>query len=325
MYCIHSLYIDPYFNIASEEYFLKEFTDEFFLLYRNEPSVVVGKHQNTLAEINYEYVTNNNIKVVRRLTGGGTVYHDLGNINYTFIRNGKEGKLVDFRKHTQPIIDFLEKLGLETRFEGRNSLMINGLKVSGNAEHVFKERILHHGTLLFSSTLKDLEKAIRVNPLDYTDKAVKSIRSRVFNIADLLNRKISLQEFQNLINEHIKRLFPDATDYQLTKNDYERINVLVKKKYALWEWNFGYSPKYELKKKIEISGKSLDVFLKVEKGIIKEVMLETDLLDKECVSTVSDIMTGIQHRREPLEEELRNKASGCFSNQELEVFVRNLF
>lgn len=325
MYIIVHDITDPYFNIAAEEYFLKEFQDEFFILYRNEPSIIVGKHQNALAEINYKYVRNHGIKVVRRLTGGGTVYHDPGNINYMFIRNGKEGELVDFRKHTQPIIDFLGMLGLNAKFEARNSLTVNGLKISGNAEHVYKKRILHHGTLLFSSSLRDLEKAIRVDPLDYTDKAVKSVRSRVINIADLLNKKISLHEFQDLINEHIKRLFPGATDYRLTKYDSEKIYDLVKKKYSLWEWNFGYSPKYELKKKIEISGKSLNIYLRVEKGIIKEVMLETDLLDRECVSTVSGIMTGTQHRREILEDELRNKASGCFSNQELEVFVRNLF
>ncbi len=175
MRCIKNPETNPYFNLAAEEYVLKNFNDDCFMLWRNRPSIIVGKHQNTLSEININHVKENNIDVVRRLSGGGAVFHDLGNLNFTFIKNvNNESNLVDFKKYTQPIIDVLKHLGVDAKFEGRNDIMINGRKVSGNAEHVFKRRVLHHGTLLFSSVMADLSKVLKVNPLKYQDKGVKS-------------------------------------------------------------------------------------------------------------------------------------------------------
>ena len=168
MLCIHDKHTDPFFNLAAEEYVLKNFTEDCFMLWRNGPSIIVGKHQNTLAEINLDWVRANNIKVVRRLSGGGAVFHDLGNLNFTFIVSGEDGNLVDFRKFTKPILEVLQKLGVEAKFEGRNDLTIKGMKFSGNAEHVHKNRTLHHGTLLFSSVMADLSQALKVNPLKFT-------------------------------------------------------------------------------------------------------------------------------------------------------------
>jgi len=176
MLIVNRPHTDPWFNIAAEEYFLKNFQEDIFMLWQNEASIIVGKHQNTLAEINYPYVKENGIPVIRRISGGGTVFHDLGNLNFTFIQNGEKGKLVDFRKFTDPILAVLNKMGVPAVFEGKNDLRVDGLKISGNAEHVFKNRVLHHGTLLFSSVLNDLGKALKVKTDRFTDKAVKSIR-----------------------------------------------------------------------------------------------------------------------------------------------------
>ena len=146
MYCITSNNTNPYFNLAAEEYFFREFKENIFMIWQSEPAVIVGKHQNTLAEINYEYIRNNNIKVARRLSGGGTVYHDQGNINFTFIVNGKEGKLVNFNRFIEPVINFLNNLSVNAEFQAKNNIIVNNRKISGNAEHIYKERILHHGT-----------------------------------------------------------------------------------------------------------------------------------------------------------------------------------
>ena len=174
MLCIINTNTKPYFNLAAEDYVLRNFKDDCFMLWRNKPSIIIGKHQNTLAEINLEYVKDNNIDVVRRLSGGGAVFHDLGNLNFTFIKNAKdEGSLVDFKKYIQPILEVLQSLGVNAKFEGRNDIMIDGKKISGNAEHVFKRRVLHHGTLLFLSQIADLSKALKVNPLKYQDNGVK--------------------------------------------------------------------------------------------------------------------------------------------------------
>ena len=136
MICIQDTQTDPYFNLAAEEYVLKNFSDDVFMLWRNDNAIIVGKHQNTLSEINLDYVKEKGIKVVRRISGGGAVFHDLGNLNFTFIRTGEEGNLVDFKRFTLPIIEVLQKMGVDAKFEGRNDLTIEGKKFSGNAEHV---------------------------------------------------------------------------------------------------------------------------------------------------------------------------------------------
>ena len=183
MLCIKNDNTNPYFNLAAEEYVLRNFKENCFMLWRNRPSIIVGKHQNTLAEINVDYVKEKNIDVVRRLSGGGAVFHDLGNLNFTFIKNAeKEEALVDFKKYVEPVLEVLQHLGVNAKFEGRNDIMIDGKKISGNAEHVFKKRVLHHGTLLFSSQMADLSNALKVNPLKYQDKGGKSVRSRVTNL-----------------------------------------------------------------------------------------------------------------------------------------------
>jgi len=187
MLCIENNHTDPYFNLAVEEYLLRNFGEDCFMLWRNKASIIVGKHQNALAEINYDYVKENNIDVIRRLSGGGTVFHDLGNLNFTFIQNvNKNENIVDFKRYIEPIVKVLQQQGVNAKHEGRNDIMIGGRKVSGNAEHVFKKRVLHHGTLLFSSEISNLSKALKVNPLLYQDKGVKSVKSRVANINQFL-------------------------------------------------------------------------------------------------------------------------------------------
>ena len=260
---------DPYFNLATEEFVLKEIADDSFMLWRNAPSIIVGKHQNTLAEINVEYVKKNNIPVVRRLSGGGAVFHDLGNLNFTFIQTGKSDLLVDFRKFTQPILDVLLKLGINARFEGRNDLTIEGKKFSGNAEHIWKNRVLHHGTLLFSAEMADLSQALNVDPLKFQDKAVKSVRSRVTNIGLHLKEPMDVMNFANLIEEHIIAMYPDSVPYELSESDHLKINELVRTRYGTWEWNFGYSPNYDFKKilRTKQSG-TIEFDLEVKNGII---------------------------------------------------------
>src|SRR5690606_616070 len=182
MLCISHPYTDPYFNLAVDEYIFKHFDEDCFMLWRNDNAIIVGKHQNTLAEINLDYVQEKNIKVVRRMSGGGAVYHDLGNLNFTFTKTGKERGLVDFKYYTAPILEVLNELGVNAQFEGRNDLLIDGKKFSGNAEYVLKNKVLHHGTILFSSHMPDISGALKANPLKFKDKAVKSIPKPVTNV-----------------------------------------------------------------------------------------------------------------------------------------------
>ncbi len=295
MLIIRQSTIDPYFNIASEEYLLKNFSEDIFILYSNSPSIIVGKHQNTMAEINHSFVSQKQIPVIRRLSGGGTVYHDLGNVNYSFITNGSEGNLVDFKKHTQPIIDVLKSLGVDARIGGKNDIRVGDKKISGNAEHIYKNRVLHHGTLLFSANLDELNESIKVNIEAYTDKAVKSIRSQVANITEYLNRDINIEKFKELLIAHIKMLSQNAIDYQFTPSDIDSINELITTKFSTWEWNYGYSPAYTLARKIHVDDFVLDIELYVEKGAITNLSIKRDNQYQESYKPIEELLIGCMH------------------------------
>ncbi len=326
MLCIKSTTPDPAFNLATEEYLLKNKDEECFYLYINGPSIIVGKHQNTMAEINVDYVKENNIKVIRRLSGGGAVFHDPGNLNFTFIKKGEKDQLVDFRKYTKPILDVLQSLGVKAQFEGRNDLTIEGKKFSGNAEHVFKNKILHHGTLLFSSKLPDLSQALKVNPLKYRDKAVKSVRSRVTNISEHLAEPISLEVFENKVLTHIRDMYADSRIYELTAEDKEAIQKLVDEKYGTWDWNFGYSPEYNFQKGIKTEGGHIEINLDVNKGLIKKAKIFGDFFNTKDIKEIEEILIGSPHEYEQLKQRLaRVDVSQYFSKVTHKDFLEGLF
>lgn len=283
---------NPVFNIAAEEYFLKNFEEDFFYLYINHPSLIVGKHQNTVAEINVPYVVENNIHVVRRLSGGGTVYHDAGNLNYCFIQKGKEGFLVDFKKYSQPILNALKKLGVDAYLRGKSDLVIDDLKFSGNAEHVFRKKVLHHGTLLFDSNLGHLNEAIKNNWDRFTDKAVRSNRSKVTNISNHLSEDITLNAFMDCIVKEVHDSSSDVMSYALSEKDRIQIQELIDTKYSKWDWNFGYSPKFVLSQRVDSQGEFYESDVQVQKGIIVECSI---LKNGKKMDELSSYIIGKEH------------------------------
>lgn len=318
---------NPYFNLAAEEYFLKETEEDIFMLWRNEPAIIVGKHQNTLSEINIDYVKENNIRVVRRLTGGGAVFHDLGNLNFTFIQSDKDHTLNDFRKYTEPILDVLKGLGVDARFEGRNDLTIDGKKFSGNAEMVWENRVLHHGTLLFSALMIDLSQALKVNEAKFQDKAVKSVRSRVTNISEHLHQPMDVMQFSVLIENHIIGMYPDARFYELTQKDEQIINEMVLSKYGTWDWNFGNSPAYNFHKVVrtENSG-TMEFYLDVQNGVIIHTRIFGDYFSYSDPKEIEAVLADIPHE----ESAIRNAVepfdiSSYFSKLTVEELVKGLF
>jgi lipoate-protein ligase A len=328
MLCIDSPSLEPYFNQAAEEYFLKNFDENIFMLWRNNNAIIVGKHQNTLAEINVDRVKERDIKVVRRLTGGGAVFHDLGNVNYTFIMGyGEEGAKVDFKKYNQPIIDVLAGLGVEAEFSGRNDILIDGQKFSGNAEHIYhqKQRVLHHGTLLYASEIEDISDALNVNPLKFEGKARKSVRSRVTNISSHLKEDIGVDMFRQKVMNHITDMYSDAVPYKITEEDKAAIQKLADEKYSKWNWNFGYSPKYALKNSFKAEGGHVEVHLDVDKGLITALDIFGDFFVNHDIEPVKEALIGTEHREESVLSKLKEIGSSEYFNNVSEEELAKAF
>ena len=255
---------DPRYNLALEEYVLKNVptSEDIVMLWQNEPAIIIGRNQNTIEEINVEYVKENNIHVVRRTSGGGAVYHDFGNLNYTFVTNNLKDNLNNYRKFTEPVINALVDLGVPAEFSGRNDIVVEGKKISGNAQSYFKNRMFHHGTILLNANLDDVAKMLQVKADKIESKGIKSIRSRVGNILPYIKGKMNMEEFINYLLVHILKTntIEDKT-YHLTEQDYQAIDKLMREKYMTWEWNYGESPEFSVVKEKRYAGGKLQFYL----------------------------------------------------------------
>jgi lipoate-protein ligase A len=269
MYCFISEHTDVYWNLALEEFLLKLRSEDFFFLWRSDSAVVFGKHQNPYKEINIQFANDNHIQVARRLSGGGTVFQDSGNINFTFIRNTEEGKQINLQKHSKPIFNALRALGIDVEYSKRNDMLIEGKKFSGNAEHVFKNRVLHHGTILYNSDLDALESVLKAKDGIYTDKTIASVRSKVTNISPYLETKYSTKEFSRVL---LDKVLEQNSDFRITDNfsNNKEILSLKKEKYNTDEWIFCYTPKYQLNHSFTYNEKECSIHLSVKKGTIEE-------------------------------------------------------
>jgi lipoate-protein ligase A len=326
MIIINNTNINPYFNMAVEEYILKEFKEDCFMLWRNEPAIIVGKNQNTLSEINLEYIQANNIPVVRRLSGGGTVFHDLGNLNFTFIKNNSEENFNNFRKFTFPILNVLKSLNVNAEFSGRNDLTIEGKKFSGNAQYNYKNRVLHHGTLLFSSDISNLSKALQSKPLKFQDKSIKSVISRVTNISSHLKQPLSIIDFEALIMNFIITEDSSASLYEFNDYDLCNINKLREEKYSTWEWNFGHSPKYNFTNEKKFPFGTVECNIQVDHGIIKAIVIYGDFFSKLDVSDIESKLIGVNHVESEVKKVLSTfDISDYFSNANIDDILSCMF
>ncbi|MDN3450811.1 lipoate--protein ligase [Planococcus sp. APC 3906] len=296
---------DPRINLAIEEYLLKTMDveqDPFLLFYINEPSIIIGKNQNTAEEINTDYVDSNGIHVVRRLSGGGAVYHDHGNLNYSFITVDDGESFRNFRKFTEPVVQALQGLGVNAELSGRNDLMAEGRKISGNAQFSTKGRMYSHGTLLFDTEVEAVVSALKVSKEKIESKGIKSIRSRVANISEFLEAPMSVTEFRSAILHSIFDGEENVRYYELTEQDWAGIREISKERYGNWDWNYGKSPKFNIKHSHRFPVGGIDVRLQVENGVVQDASIFGDFFGVGDVSEIENAITGIKYERASLDE-----------------------
>ncbi|MUV05662.1 lipoate--protein ligase [Planococcaceae bacterium Storch 2/2-2] len=294
---------DPRMNLAIEEYAVKTMDvdkDSYLLFYVNEPSIIIGKNQNTIEEINTSYVEDHGIHVVRRISGGGAVYHDHGNLNFSFITKDDGDSFRNFAKFTEPVIEALAQLGVKAELLGRNDILVDGKKISGNAQFATKGRMFSHGTLMFDTEIDTVVKALRVKKDKIESKGIKSIRSRVANISDYLEEPMTIDAFKR---EILKSVFGGEENIQYvewTEDDWDNIRQLSEEKYQQWEWNYGRSPKFNVQHSERFPVGGIDVRLQVNKGRMEDVHIYGDFFGVGEVAQIEEALTGELYNRESI-------------------------
>ncbi|MPL94273.1 Lipoate-protein ligase LplJ [bioreactor metagenome] len=317
MYYLESASTDPTYNLALEEYVFNELprTGEYFMLWRNHNAIVVGKHQNTAEEVCLPFVRQHNVKVVRRLSGGGAVYHDLGNLNYTFVRDASGGQL-DLAAFCVPVVQALHHLGVEAVLSGRNDITIDGKKFSGNAQYLREGRVMHHGTLMFDSDLEVLANALNVSADKIESKGVKSVRSRVTNIRAHLKRDMSVSEFKSVLLDYMIKA-NGMRPYPLTPQDQEGILALKRLRYDTWDWNYGASPPFRIRKERRVEGCGiLQIFMEAEGGVITAFSVRGDFFSTGDPDELGRALLGVRLREEDL--------STALADLDVDFYFKNL-
>ncbi|MDR2953060.1 MAG: lipoate--protein ligase, partial [Treponema sp.] len=325
LFYVESRNTDPYFNLALEQFVFDSLdaSYSFFMLWQNHNSIIVGKHQNTHAEINAAAVKELGINVVRRLSGGGAVYHDMGNLNYTFITNAGADDAFDFSAFYGPIKDALVSFGVPVETSGRNDMTVQGKKFSGNAQYLKRGRVLHHGTILYDSDLEMLSRALKVSNDKIESRGIRSVRGRVANIRPYMKKDLSIGEFWNALIKHIFESF-SMREYVLSTEEITKVEELKERVYSQWAWNYGASPPHNVRKTRRVEGcGTFEILLDVgDLGIIKNVAFYGDFFGNVEPVLLAEMLKGLRLERSELAGALRNvDISAFFHNLDAETFL----
>lgn len=297
---------DPAINLALEEFCVRhlDMSNDYMLFYINDPSIIIGKHQNTIEEINADFVNKNNIHLVRRISGGGAVYHDKGNLNFSFMTKYSQSSIHNFKLFTGPVIRVLKELGISAELNGRNDITVNERKISGNAQFTDTKSMFSHGTLLFDSNIENIVSALNVKDEKIMSKGIKSVKSRVANIKEFLNEEISIHEFKKRIIESIYAK-TGMHNFDLTPEQWKAVHELSESKYRSWDWNYGRSPEFNVQKIKRFDFGQIDARIYVIDGIVKDLKLYGDFLGHGEIKDVERIIIGTKYEYNSISEILR--------------------
>ncbi|MEO6695659.1 MAG: lipoate--protein ligase, partial [Ignavibacteria bacterium] len=295
-------------NLALEEYCVRnlDMKNDYLLFYINEPSVIIGKHQNTIEEINSGYINDHEVKVLRRISGGGAVYHDEGNLNFSFMTKHSQKSIHNFKLFTEPVIQTLQAMGVDAVLNGRNDITVNDTKISGNAQFTDTKSMFSHGTLLFNSDIDNVVKALNVRLGKIESKGIKSIKSRVGNIVDYLNQKITISDFRSQLIDSIFINYISPPVFDLNDEQWEKVYDLAESKYRSWEWNYGRSPEFNVQKVKRFSFGQIDSRIHVNEGIIREITFFGDFLGHGELKDIEDSLKNVKYEKNSIHESLKN-------------------
>ncbi|MGH7625746.1 MAG: lipoate--protein ligase [Gemmatimonadaceae bacterium] len=315
-------------NLALEEYCLLnvDIGETYLLFYVNSPAVIIGKHQNTAEEIDTDFIRDHNVQIVRRISGGGAVYHDLGNLNFSVITRYSPQRFNNYREFTGPVVSALRELGVPAETTGRNDIVVDGRKISGNAQVVRGERMFSHGTLLLDSNLDDVTRALRPKSGKVESKGIQSIRSRVANISEYLKQPLAMEDFRAALLAHLFPGSPTPPMYDLTDAQRREARALADSKYRTWEWNYGESPPFNLQRTRRFPIGEVDVRLQVEDGIIQSARFTGDFFSEREMSELEDRLHGIRYDSAPLSAALASAdAPSYLAGVSVEELVRLMY
>ncbi len=296
---------DPRVNLALEEHILRtrDGEESLLLFYINDPSIIIGRHQNTIEEINTDVVRDRGIHVVRRISGGGAVYHDEGNLNFSFLTQYQPGRFNKYEEFTRPVVDVLQAMGVPAEVGGRNDITADGRKISGNAQFVSRGRMFSHGTVLVNSDLDAVTAALNVKPGKIESKGHKSVRSRVANISEFLPEPLDPHTLRARI---IDRIFEggEPVMHEVTDEDWAAVEELSATKYRTWEWNYGEGPKFNTQRTKRFPVGEIDLRIQVDRGQITSIRIFGDFMSRNDPSEIEALLQGSRYERATLSQRL---------------------